>query len=491
MSIVRDPRLRLPIVLLIALGLRVAVAAFLYERLTVDVDSYLGIAQGLREGRGYSTPGTARPTAFRPPLYPLVLAGVAATVGESRQALGIAALHVLLGTATVGFTWAAGRRLGLDRAAWWAALIVAVDPLLLQYAALPMTETLCAFLAAALIFVLSPPPLPPPSESASIVVPPRRSNGRGVAVGIVFGLFALCRPTVWAYGGLLGLCWIVDRIRRTEPRQRLRIAFGEFWPVFVGVLVVVGPWLGRNVVVLGRPIFTTTHGGYTLLLGNNPVFYREVVERPWGAAWSGESLDRWQQSLQRAIKQDEPPTRGEGRTDPPNVGDAASVEKEKPPRSESETDRWMYRRALANIADQPGLFLRACGLRFLRFWNIAPAGPARASLEAAGRRVAAKVGASNERQTGRTLATAATMLIGVFYSGVFAFAAVGALRMLVRLDRRWRRVLLLPVAFTLVHLVFWTNTRMRAPLTPAVALLAVAGGLRSIDRQNLREGGAA
>jgi hypothetical protein len=35
--------------------------------------------------------------------------------------------------------------------------------------------------------------------------------------------------------------------------------------------------------------------------------------------------------------------------------------------------------------------------------------------------------------------------------------------------------LLLAISFTAVHLVYWTDMRMRAPLIPAVALAAAAG----------------
>ena len=45
---------------------------------------------------------------------------------------------------------------------------------------------------------------------------------------------------------------------------------------------VVSPWVIRNRLVFGRWIATTTHGGYTLLLGNNPDFYRHLRQRSVG-----------------------------------------------------------------------------------------------------------------------------------------------------------------------------------------------------------------
>jgi len=39
-----------------------------------------------------------------------------------------------------------GQRLQLHQGAWLAAFVVALDPILLQYTSLPMTETVCTFL---------------------------------------------------------------------------------------------------------------------------------------------------------------------------------------------------------------------------------------------------------------------------------------------------------------------------------------------------------
>src|SRR4051812_37709214 len=63
-----------------------------------DPDSYLLLARSLADGRGFTLNG--RPTAYRPPLYPLVLAPLVATLGD-RLAWGVAGLHLALGAGTV------------------------------------------------------------------------------------------------------------------------------------------------------------------------------------------------------------------------------------------------------------------------------------------------------------------------------------------------------------------------------------------------------
>jgi hypothetical protein len=196
--------------------------------------------------------------------------------------------------------------------------------------------------------------------------------------------------------------------------------------------------------VFGRPIVTTTHGGYTLLLGHNPVYYREVVEKPWGAVWSGKSLTMWQESLGAAMRAD-------------------GVH----PNDEVARDRWMYQQAWRNIADDPGLAVRA-GLTLLgRFWNVMPMSTEERSLPAVLR-----------------------WGIGVFYTAVFVAMGLGVWRLTREEWSRWWPLVALIVSFTCVHSLYWADMRMRAPLVPAIALLAARGlrGSLVVDRESGRRG---
>ncbi len=438
-------------VLLFALAVRSAVAAVRADHLLDDRDAYLAIARNLAAGRGFTCVAGGSPTAFRPPLYPLLLSLAVATGAER---LGVAALHVLLGVGTVWLTLHLGRGLGLGRARFLAGLLVAGDPLLLQYSTYPMTETLCTFLLTLLLALACTP--------ADDACRPRRSVCKAFLTGVVFGLATLCRPTVWAFGGLVGAWWLWRAARGRKkllaapgpsgaassgrpdaanrgpaPAGRLRehsspterppaCLVATTLLVAAGVAVVVLPWAVRNKLVLGRFVVTTTHGGYTLLLGNNPVFYREVVQRPWGTVWSGESLERWQEKLKREWRS----TSSQG---------------------EVQQDRWLYRRAWRNISEQPVLFAKACWLRVRRFWALAPQGPAR-----------------------RSLPPLLVRAVWVYYLLVFLGAVVGAARLRKR-SRCLEPLLLLLVAFTLVHSLYWSNVRMRAPLVPVLSVLAAAG----------------
>lgn len=407
------PGRALVLLLLLAALLRGTACWRFSPELNDDPDAYLGIARSLLDGRGYASPGSTVPTAYRPPLYPVLLAGVLA-LGDSPASIGL--LHVALGTATVWLTYVIGRRMGGAVLALAAAALVAGDPLLVRYSSQVMTESLSAFLAALLL--AAGVPGGEPSRPVQLV--------RSAVVGVVFGLCTLCRPTFWAYGALTATAW--GWLGGWKTRQQARAGV----LCLAGIAVALAPWAVRNQLVFGKPLLTTTHGGYTLLLGNNPVYYAEEVARPWGAVWQADSLKRWQQQLEQELARARPPISGE-----------------------VARDRWMTRRAIQHIAEQPAMFARACTLRVARLWNIAPLGAARAGIP-----------------------TALLWAVGVFYTVVY-LAALTALARIGRARewRRWSPLLLLLLAFTGVHVVYFANVRMRAPLVPAISILAAAGAL--------------
>ena len=60
-------------VLLLALAVRIPVAAWRMDSLQDDRDHYRLLAQGLVQTGALTHPDHGTPTAYRPPLYPLVL----------------------------------------------------------------------------------------------------------------------------------------------------------------------------------------------------------------------------------------------------------------------------------------------------------------------------------------------------------------------------------------------------------------------------------
>ena len=393
------------------LGLAAVVAVGVLARLALmvpgfglrtDPDGYLVLARSLAEGKGFALGG--RPTAYRPPLYPILLTPLVATLGD-QLAWGIAALHLVLGAGTVALAALAGRRWGLSPArALIGSAIVACDPALLAQARVVMTETPSAFLVAAVL--------------AALAGDDRRGPLLG---GLAFGLAALCRPSFLPAAGLTAAAALLAG--PGDGRARIRRAT----VLAVATAVTLAPWAWRNARVLGAPVWTTTHGGYTLALANNPVYYAEVLDGPPGAVWSGPGQRRWFEASRRA---------------------QAAL-------SEPEFDRRMRAEGLRMLAERPRDFARAALARLRRFWSVAPSD------------------AVYPRKL--RLATAA-WTIPLWIALVLGLAR--------RASWRWPKVAApaLLLALSAVHSVFWTDLRMRAPLVPVIALIAAgcpAGRMRT------------
>jgi hypothetical protein len=412
---------------------RIAAVAVWSAHLADDRDDYWTVARSYVE-HGFWTPFTPLPNSFRPPLLPLALAGLL-TLGWGTIALGV--LQIVLGTASVALTLLAGKRLGLGRLSLVAAALVACDPLLIAYTTFPMTETLFTFLVIALVTAAI-------RNSLSVANPERfgLSVGRAAVVALLFGACALCRPTIWPTALLAGawLGWESLRTRRL-PRQLILSAT----VAALTCAALVAPWAIRNYKILGSPVVTTTHGGYTLLLGNNPEFFRHVAERPLTELWSDREPDRFQQAwLTRLTAQRQR-----------EIGYHAD---------EVAQNQWMYQQAWKSIAAQPGLFLRACALRFVLFWNVVPLLPSRS-----------------------TLPQSVVWALCAGYVAELILFVVGLVSLVRTWDRRWVLPLCVILNFTLAHLVYWSNMRMRAPLVPLIALVAAYGLSTFFNRRKVNK----
>src|SRR5262249_10924066 len=128
-------RIALVALLVLAALVRALVLWKYGAKLAEDNDRYRAIAQEIVAGRGFSDPQTQLPTAYRPPLYPLLIAAVLAAGGDD---LAIGIVQLALGVGTVALVYGTGRSLKLGRASFAAGLFVALDPLLLYDTALIM-----------------------------------------------------------------------------------------------------------------------------------------------------------------------------------------------------------------------------------------------------------------------------------------------------------------------------------------------------------------
>lgn len=380
---------------LAAILVRLAVMALPGDRFD-DPDNYVPLARSIIQGEGLSREG--RPTAYRPPLYPIVLAPLLGVSGDHWK-ISVAVLHLALGAGAAGLAGLAATRLGMSQPRVLAAgLIVAIDPVLAWQARHVMTETLAAFLIAAAIAELA-----------------NRSRWSPPAAGFLLGLGALCRPSLLPGAGLVAMASLAawpgslrDRVWRSAG-------------IALAVAITLSPWAIRNYRAFGEFVWTTTHGGYTLALANNEVYYRDVLNGPPGAVWTGRDQRLWWEMVNRS---------------------AAGL-------SEPEASRLLRDSVLELAKSRPRQFARACLARLESFWSLAPA------AVVYGRAVQAL-----------TFLWTAPLWVAL----VFGLAR--------RSTWRWPFVAALAIilGLTIVHAFYWTDMRMRAPIVPAIALIAAAAG---------------
>lgn len=176
--------------------------------------------------------------AYRTPGYPML---VAASGGSARA---VQVVQALLDTSTVLAVFLIARRWLTDGTALLAAGIIAVDPFLIFFSGLILSETLfIAMLIWALWLTLW-----------------RRTYLWGA---LLLALAVLVRPSAMLLPVFIGSIALFANRTEVHPYPR-------WWPLppattlLLLVLAVLAPWAYRNYLVLGAPILTTTNSGITL-----------------------------------------------------------------------------------------------------------------------------------------------------------------------------------------------------------------------------------
>ena len=413
-------RRTLVLLIVATLAVRIGVLAAMPDTFVDDPDAYRAVALNMVE-HGCFGYGEV-PIATRPLLYPLVVAGC--RVVDPALWYSLALVHVVLGVVTVVLTYQLAIHWGVGRWSWLAGALVAIDPLLLLHTALVMTETLATFLAVASLFAVTRCSEHPTARRAALA-------------GTLMALAVLCRPTF--------LVWIVPVIVLMPfAANRWRVRAGVFAASALAAAIVLSPWTIRNAVHFGKATPATNHGGFTLLLANNPSFYEYLRSGQFGEVWDADQFNE----------------------------DWIARSHELAPGDEVAADHLAYADALAVIRSQPSTFAYACLVRVSRIWGLVPH---RTS--------------PNEGVLRRT----ARWAIGAFYMAEFLLAVVGLValaRSRVPRDlllRGWLWGLLLAASFTAIHTFYWTNIRMRAPLIPVVCVAAALGAAWIASRQDDRK----
>ena len=221
---------------LLAMGLGALVVRVLYVVIVLrryvpvsDAEHYHSLATAVADGRGmvHEFPfGYPHPTAFRPPLYPLLLGGVYAITGPKLGAA--AALNVVLGTGVVVLAALLAWRLAGRTAGVVTGIVAALYPPLVFNDGPPLSEPLGLLLLLAVVLLLL--------------------DGRAALAGAATGLLVLTRPSAQVFVVVLA-GWVLWRLG-----WRRALSYG------VCLTIVVAPWVIRNWQRLGRPVVVTSNG---------------------------------------------------------------------------------------------------------------------------------------------------------------------------------------------------------------------------------------
>jgi 4-amino-4-deoxy-L-arabinose transferase-like glycosyltransferase len=248
---------------LLAFGLRLGwiLVAHTYKFKTVDDNFSFGwemgrIGRALAMGEGFSNPFNLAtgPTAWEPPFYPFLIAGVFKGFGvyTPASAFVLLSLNSFFSALTSIPIFLTGQRCCSQKVAVWTAWLWAVMPSVMYWSTKWVWETSLATLLLALIFCLT------------LELEERGGLRPWFEFGLLWGIAALSNTSLLAFLPPSGLwAWY----RRRKRGQPVLAGVVLAWLAFTAC---VSPWLVRNHQIFGRWIFLRSNFGVELRLGNGP-----------------------------------------------------------------------------------------------------------------------------------------------------------------------------------------------------------------------------
>ena len=236
------------------------VVAHTYKFKTLDDNFSFGwemgrIGRSLAQGEGYSNPfsATTGPTAWEPPLYPLLIAAVFKLFGiyTHASALVLLTFNSVCSALTCIPIFLITRRCFSEKLAIWTAWLWAVMPPVMYWCTRWVWETSLAALLLAVLFWLT------------LDLEERDGLGPWIRFGLLWGIAALTNTSLLAFLPASGL-WAWYRCWKRGKSSQAGVTLSAL--VFVAC---VAPWLARNQRILGVTSLRSNFGA-ELRIGNGP-----------------------------------------------------------------------------------------------------------------------------------------------------------------------------------------------------------------------------
>jgi 4-amino-4-deoxy-L-arabinose transferase-like glycosyltransferase len=232
-------------IIVIAAILRCGAMFFFHPSLVSDDRDYDRIARSIVRGEGYKLDG--KPTAYRLPGYPLVLAATYALFGDSKAPIRI--LQTASDLLSCLLLFGIGKKLFSEKVGFVAAAALALFPIQILYVSQLMTETLFTTILLLIIWLA----LREEKESQSV-----RNH---LILGALIGVGTLIRPTMLPFPLLIFLWrWRGGIPFKANLRSTALVVFALF--------LVISPWLIRNYAEFHR-ISLTSNSGVNFWVGNH------------------------------------------------------------------------------------------------------------------------------------------------------------------------------------------------------------------------------
>jgi len=248
---------------MVAFVLRIGwiLVAHTYKFKTIDDNFSFGFEMGrigrsIASGHGFGNPfdGVTGPTAWEPPLYPYLIAGIFKLFGiyTPVSALILLGINCAFSALTCIPISLIAKRCFSDRVAVWSSWLWAVLPPVMFWCTRWVWETSLAALLLAVIFWFA------------LTLEERDGWGPWLWFGLLWGISALTNTSLLAFLPASGL-WPWYRRWMQGKRSLGGVVFASM--IFAACLT---PWLVRNSQVFGKFIFIRSNFGAELRLGNGP-----------------------------------------------------------------------------------------------------------------------------------------------------------------------------------------------------------------------------